>query len=229
MIIPKNAGIPKAERSAAIKQFWSVSIRYVLRYLATFPLGIMVALTAKPQQTHPQAKKVTSVHSKQYIDQGSSGKWEYWNSNVKWLQPWNNLEDGLLGEPSGKHSARMKGKERSFWGMYQWICRNAYNWGKRTNKDFFCLVDDCDIVWWGDEVVSDKVKGPDTWHLVKATDRKTGKVYYCFRSIKNNADGSIGAITFGFKIKPQHRGEDQDADDEDKAFTMRWQMGAKID
>jgi len=44
-------------------------------------------------------------HRQKYKDAGSSGHWDYWNvGGIFWL--WGNDEDGYLGEPSGKHSAR---------------------------------------------------------------------------------------------------------------------------
>ena len=222
--------VPETYRKEAREQWRSVGLRYfggmAMTYLGA---GLLVALTAKNQKIHPFNEPVKQTHSSKYIAEGSSGEWDYANSNVKWLQGWNNLEDGLNGEPSGKHSARCKGKERSWWNRLMWTFRNPYNWAKRTNPLYFCPVNDCDITYWGSDSITDKAPVVEGWYFVRAVHRTTGRVYYGYRAVKLNADGTVHQTTFGFKIKPEHANNVQDADDLDKAFTFRIQFSSNAD
>lgn len=225
-LIPKE--VPAKERRAAYIQFITVLVAYFPLYLFTYIAAAFIAAFPRKMISHPQGKALEEHHTQRYKEAGSSGYWEYVNSSLTWLRPWWNLEDGLLGEPSGKHSARVKGKERTWWSMYRWSIRNPFNWGKRTWPMFRCMVNECDVVYWGSYIVSDKREMSDRWQLVKATHRETGRVYYGFRSVTNRSDGLINTALFGFKIKPEHADIIQDRDDEDKAFTFRYQIGAKI-
>lgn len=54
-------------------------------WVLTYPVSIIIALTARKQTSHPFGKPLSSVHRDKYIEQGSSGHWEYWNSNIKML------------------------------------------------------------------------------------------------------------------------------------------------
>lgn len=191
--------------------------------------GLLVALTAKRQHVHPFGLATEGKHAADYIAAGSSGRWEYCNSPISWLQGWNNLEDGVNGEPSGKHSARCGGKEASWWSRFMWTCRNPYNVGKRTNPLYFCPVNDCILQWWGDEVITDKAPVIDGWHFVRAVHRVTGRVYYGYRSVRLRPDGKVRQVTLGFKIKPTHAEQVQDPDDADKAFTARIQFASQPD
>lgn len=204
-------------------QFLWVGFVYSFGLLTTFfPMGILVALTARKQATHPIPGHATSqAHDAKYVSEGASGFWEYWASPIKWLNLWNNYEDGTLGEPSGKTSARCKGAERTKWNQFLWICRNPFNTGKRTSSFFACFINDCVVTFWGDYNLSDKEGSLATgWHLVKAVHKKTGKVYYGFRLVKQWSSGKVFQVKAGFKIKPGHADEVQDVDDLDKAFTF---------
>lgn len=224
-----QGSIPKKEWRRAIVSWILVTIPYAFGWLLTFPMGLLVAYTARKQTEHPQGKNIQSFHSESYIADGSSGEWFYWNSTVKLCKWWNNYEDGVLGEPSGKHSARCDGKERSFINKYLWTIRNPFNWGKRTLPLFHCKVNDCDIEYWGDYEVTDKEVTDDAWHFCKATDRNSGRVYYWYRSVKSVSDTQVRQASIGFKIKPSHATEIQDSDDEDKAFTIRLPVKTTID
>ena len=247
-IIPNKGRPPTIYIIAALFQ-WTVTLcTYSIAVLLTyFPMGILVALTARPGPS-PFGEGPTE-HRQKYIEQGSSGMWDYWWSPVKWLLYWNNYEDGLLGEPSGKHSARVKGNEHTFWNMYRWICRNPFNWGKRNSDFFACFVNECKVEWWGTGDVSDKNPPVPGWYFVRATHKLTGKVYYGFRYLKQNSDTSglpkvvarfflglqsmfgskrklkdtVFNLVVGFKLKPSHAWTVQDEDDLDKAFTLRLQ------
>lgn len=195
--------------------------------LTYFPMGILVALTARPtvNYLHERSRR----HDADYMAQGSSGWWEYWASPIKWLDAWNNLEDGTLGEPSGKHSARVGGQERSWWNQYLWTCRNAFNKGKRRSQRYACLVNECAVEYWGNFSISDKVPPVAGWHFVIATHKETGRKYYGYRRVVLLENGKLNQTTLGFKIKPSHGITLQDADDLDKAFTFRKQFGSTPD
>lgn len=206
----------------AISQWCGVCTTYLFGWLLTFfPMGLIVAATSKKQKEHPQGKPLTATHSEHYKTEGSSGEWEYYNSNISFARPWNNYEDGTLGEPSGKNSARVRGKERSFWSQYKWTCRNPYNWEKRTNPRYHCMVDDCTIEYWGDFEITDKSKDGSGWQFVIATHITTGRKYYSYRKVKVVSDEKVRHTRIGFKIDPDHALMVQDADDKDKAFTIR--------
>ena len=229
-LLTKHEGnIPKKELAKAALNWAASGIPYFFGWLATYVMGFFVALTSTNQFVHPQGKKIFGKHSDKYIAEGSSGEWSYWNSPYKWCRWWNNYEDGTLGEPSGKHSARCAGKERSFWNQYLWTIRNPFNYAKRTIPLFHCKVNDCDIEYWGDFEISDKEVGQGGWHFCKATDRNTGKVYYWYRSVRNVGDNKVRVAAIGFKIKPEHALEVQDDDDKDKAFTIRLPVKTNID
>lgn len=194
---------------------------YAVFWLLNYPAALLVAATAKPQSTHPLGKAVTARHSARYINEGSSGWWEYWNSNIKWLRWFNNYEDGLLREPSGKNSAAVHGKERRFWSMVLWTWRNPFNWGKRTLPLFHCMINECKVSYIGHYVISDKVASQSGWYIVKARHRKTKRAYYSARWVKHYPGNKVRQMHVGFKIKPEHRDIMQNPDDADKAFTFR--------
>lgn len=194
---------------------------YSIGLALTFPAAFLVAATAKPQNTHPLGKAVTARHSARYINEGSSGWWEYWNSNIKWLRWFNNYEDGLLREPSGKNSAAVQGKERTFWNMVLWTWRNPFNWGKRTLPLFHCMINECKVSYIGHYVISDKVASQSGWYIVKAKHRQTKRTYYGARWVKHYPDDKVRQMYIGFKIKPEHGDIVQEPDDADKAFTFR--------
>lgn len=222
--------IPADIRREATFQFWKVGAVYFWLWLLTFfPCGILVALTSKKQDQHPFGEPTEAKHREKYVKEGSSGSWEYWNSSWSWLQDWNNLEDGTLGESSGKHSASCGGTERTLWQQYSWLCRNPYNWGKRTRPLFNCPVNECDIRYWGSQEITDKAPVISGWYFVQATHRKTGRVFYGYRSVRLNDDGTVRQVNLGYKLKPGHAGTVQDPDDADKAFTIRIQFASQAD
>ncbi len=218
--------VPTKDKIKAVFQ-WSgllaVGLPVMFLGLVLVPLNI---LTSKRRMNdfgeHDQE------HSAKYKGRGSSGRWEYRSSTVPILRLYSNYEDGSLGEPSGKWSATCGGDERSFWSQYKWLAlRNPINMLKRTNPFFHCRVDDCSITWWGDRDVDDKGFNWG-WHLVRATHRETGKQYYGYRKTASLGDGKCRQHRYGFKIKPSHASEVQDADDKDKAFTFRYQHRSDI-
>lgn len=212
---------------AIVKNLWTlfcISLGVVL----TLPLSPIIALTSKKYGVHPMGKPVEETHLDRYVSAGSSGKWEYQNSSINLFKWWNNYEDGLLGEPSGKHSARVEGKERSFFSKVRWLIRNPFNQGKRTIPLFHCLVNECDVSFKGKYFVHDKDPEMGGWNFVKAVHRKTGKSYYGFRWVKHYPDGGVRNFYFGYKLKPEHRDTWQDVDDQDKAFTIRYPFKTKL-
>ena len=225
-LLPKE--IPVKERIAAAWNWTKVAFFYIPPMLATYIIIPFVIWTGK-RSTNDFGES-EQEHTDRYKAEGSSGKWYYVATDVKFLDPWNNWEDGLLGEPSGKHSARENGKEDTFMAKYRWSIRNPFNKGKRTNRNFACYVNDCDIEWSGQENISDKTNDLSSkgWQFVKATDRTNGKVYYGYRSVKLLDDEHVRQFRLGFKIKPGHAGTIQDSDDLDKAYTLRLQFKSSI-
>lgn len=211
-----------------IKDIPLAIFKWLLVLLCALPLWVLtfiaapfIALTAKKQTEHQFNKPLTAEHSEKYKAQGSSGYWEYWNSNVKLLRWFNNLEDGVLGEPSGKFSSSVKGKERRFLSIIRWTLRNPYNFAKRTLPLFSCKVNECNIQYVGDYQISDKEPDLGGWYFVKATHRKTKRTYFYFRWVKHLEDGYVRQASIGFKLKPEHADIFQDLDDADKSFTLR--------
>ncbi len=237
-------------RQAAIQWLLIGSIMGTAWLLTYFPMGLLVAYFSRPM-TNRYGENV-AIHSEKYISQGSSGKWIYEATDMPVIRLWDNLEDGQRGEPSGKWSASCGGKEATFWNKYRWALRNPFNRAKRESRLLACFVNDCAVQFWGDEKISDK-NGKGGTHFVRATDRTTGRVYYGYRNVfywdgtkalkvvkaiasrlpwlKNRLDwfdNRVYAATFGYKIKPEHAKEVQDADDLDKAFTFRIQPFSKV-
>ena len=194
-------------------------------------LGLLVVpfsiLTSKRQSNF--VGELEQAHSARYQSEGSSGWWEYRASDIPFLRWFSNYEDGDLGEPSGKYSASRGGDERSFASRYNWLAlRNPVNMLKRTHPFFHCLVDECAIKYWGDYTVDDKGFNWG-WQFVKATSLKTGKAYYGYRYTKPLETGYCRQYRLGFKVKPSHAKETQDADERDKAFTLRAQFKSEVD
>lgn len=210
-------------------EWLSILSTYSVGWALTYIIGIGVALTSRPMKVHPQGKPLNSFHSVKYYSEGSSGSWGYWNSPYKIFKPWNNYEDGTLGEPSGKHSARVQGKERSKWSQYLWTIRNPFNWTKRSNPKYHCLVDNCTLEYYGKYELSDKRVDQQGWQFVIATDKSTGRKYHAYRKIKILGDGFVRQTRIGMKISPSHGNKIQDEDDKDKAFTLRLPVKTKVD
>lgn len=153
----------------------------VLYLLTWFPMGPIAVYLSKPM-TNRYGER-TAKHSQKYIDQGSSGWWEYWGTTIPFVRWFSSLEDSLWGESSGKWSATVKGKESTFWNKYAWVRRNPFNYIKRTNKFFACFINDCDVSYYGDYMITDKNLSDHGAHFVIAKDKLTGKTYYGFRHI----------------------------------------------
>jgi hypothetical protein len=218
---------PLKYKVKAMSQWISVISVMLFAVIAGLFMCLLACATYKKMKN--AFGEIEQEHSEKYKALGSSGKWEYWASNIPFIRLWSNYEDGDLGEPSGKQSVRCKGKERTFWNRYKWnALRNPFNMGKRTIPFFHCLVDDCDIEWYGDKYVSDKNVDTSGWQFVIATHRKTGKKYYGYYEVKVLDDNHVSVKKYGFKIKPSHADEVQDADDKDKAFTFRWQPRSEV-
>jgi uncharacterized integral membrane protein len=219
--------IPLKYRINATFQWVAVLGVLLIAYGAGLFMAFLAVFTAKKMKN--AFGEIEQEHSEEYKAQGSSHLWEYWASPIPFIRWWSNYEDGDLGEPSGKQSARCKGEERGFWNRYHWnAVRNPFNMGKRTLPFFHCIIEECKINAWGDKVVTDKYKGGGGWQFTKATHLKTGKVYYGYYSVKQLPTGKVRVHKFGFKIKPSHAGIIQDADDKDKAFTYRYQHASEI-
>lgn len=205
--------------------FWLVKLPLAIVGLFVVPVGLLFVQKGRPNKFG----ETSQCHKGKYIEKGASGHWDYW-SLPGWLWLWSNDEDGLLGEPSGKHSARVGGKERSFWGMYQWAAiRNPVN-NLRYTRLMSCRVEDCDIEWKGvgDSynaegalLLNDNDPLLEGWYFVRATHRETGRKYYNYRRVKRLKSGKILHIRCGFKVKPVHVGAVFDEDDKDKGFTYR--------
>ena len=222
---------------------------------------IIVALKIKYQMfcrqapNNPFGESIVE-HSDHYMDAGSSGFWEFWSVNPSWhngnflqffIWLFGNDEDGFLGEPNGKHSARRNGKERSFLSMWLWCLRNPFNNAKRYWSLMRCEVDFCHIRWGGDGeardtygnvLLNDDDPLKTGWYFVEATDKRTGKKYYGFREVrhigwhkieKNQTQKmkKVKHFIFGFKVKPKHAYEKQNEDDQVKGFTFRLTWWAK--
>lgn len=219
--------------------------------LSVFPMGILVALVTK-RMTNVFGE-TSMPHKQKYIDKGSSGTWFYTGTNIPIIKWWGNLEDGQMGEDSGRWSASRKGKEDTFISKYLWAIRNPFNYFKRTSRFMSCYIDDCTIRYYGLESVSDKdPNGPEGGYLCIAKDSKTKRVFHGMRYIKywdrcesfvkltefvrylglkklsKWMKGRCLNVSFGFKIKPSHAYIFQDIDDKDKASTMRVQFFSKI-
>lgn len=211
---------PAKEVLRAVVQWAGVGIPYFAGVaLAYFPMSQLVGRYAKPM-TSPLGEWPTK-HEDQYIEAGSSGNWEYWGVSQKWLKPWSCWEDGELGEPSGRWSSLVKGKERTPKAIAKWARRNPFNWAKRTSKFFACRPNDCFITWWGTGDVSNRGVVTPGWYFIKAVDKKTGSKYYGFRLVHKWSDKASLNSVLGYKLKPSHATEIQGNGDEDKAITFR--------
>ena len=121
--------------------------------------------------------------------------------------------------------------------MYQWSLRNNINNLKRSDE-YACPINECDIEWIGEGEHRDKhgnvlVNDNDNpfmegWYFVKATHKETGKVYYGYRLVSDNGDGTCDHWRYGVKIKPEHAFEIMDADDYWKGVSFRRNKRARI-
>lgn len=73
----KGYSVPKKEVAKAVLNWVKTIIPYSIGWILTFPMGILVAITSKKQTFHPQGEPVTDTHRDKYIQEGSSGSWEY--------------------------------------------------------------------------------------------------------------------------------------------------------
>lgn len=241
---PKGT-MKKMPRSMWIKAYfkWSlVLICYTPAWLLSFfPMGFIVPLVVRPMTNVFGMKEME--HSDKYKEGKSSGNWKYYGTNIPFIKLWSNLEDGAHGEPSGRWSSLVKGKEKTFWNRYRWVIRNPFNYGKRTMPLFACMVNDCDIKYWGDYYVGDRGTFTTGSHFCIAKHKKTKRTYYGYRALFTWEDyfssrgkktpkflrGKFCNVSLGFKIKPSHADNIQVPDDRDKAFTFRIQFARKLE
>ena len=213
--------IKKRDYVRFVFQSLSVTILISFGVVLSILLSPITSLATRKQTKHPLGKPVKELHKDKYIQQGSSGVWDYEVPDNKLLRLFSNYEDGALGEPSGKFSSSVNGKERKLINKIRWIIRNPFNYAKRTIPLFHCKVNDCKVDYVGNKYVSDKNPSEAGWYFVKAVHDKTKKKYYCFKWVKHYPDNKVRQLLIGFKIKPEHGWTVQDLDDEDKAFTIR--------
>lgn len=209
----------------------TVKLSIALAGLVIVPIGL---LKTRYPTTHPFRDYVRREHEQRYIDEGSSGEWVYERLPDWWImRPFDNINYGLRGEHNGRFSALHNGKEdRWYIKFIQAAVRNPAN-GLRYMEPFSCQVDDCDIVWWGDEgPLEIQPKLVEGWNFVKGTDRDSGRRYYSFQLIKGYGKKKDRAfrIRIGFKVEPSHlkRG-DLPPRKERATFTFRLNPMKKVD
>lgn len=219
----------------------------------TYVLSPFIILTSK-NLNQPHGKPSPQKHSDKYLMRGSSGTWYYRMSTNRFLKQFGNYEDGLYGEPSGKWSASINGKEKSFIGQLLWLYRNPFNYAKRNSKVLACFVNDCTVAHLGSGDLNDKTLDKvGSYRVVGRPHRRKGLMwanYYGYRKVMYWDDSTtykyitgflvkylgfkedffknrVYNLTLGFKIKPSHAWSIQDNDDLDKAFTFRVQLTKK--
>lgn len=160
------------------------------------------------------------THRQKYIDQGSSGEWRFMNPTNKLFWFWGNDEDGYWGEPTGKWSASVKGKESSLWNMYIWAAiRNPANNFSRFWGPFSCPASECSFTYKGDYDLNDNAPISEGWNQVTAIHKKTGKKYHAFRLVKKwPGINKCLHIRLGFKLRPSYI---TNTPDEPKGWTFR--------
>lgn len=243
--------IDTKDKIKALIQWITVLPLFGLGIIGTFLLGWLVILTAKRQPENPFGLLSPQFHRDKYLRLKSSGTWYYFMTTVPILKWFGNFEDGLYGEPSGKNSAYCKGREKTFLNMYSWLMRNPFNYAKRNTPMLACFVNECTIVYRGDETLNDKKPDGAGRHWVIATHNSPKwwhwKKYYSFRQVIMLDDSPkfvkfykllsklpylkesyftdvVVNISLGYKLKPEHGEVVQVEDDRDKAFTFRVQV-----
>lgn len=179
----------------------------VVTTVVGLPIIALALYDIRKPKTHPFYDYTNIAHRVDYTIEGASGRWEYWQL-PNWggvTKPYQNLNYGLLGEPSGRWSAMCDGNERSYLNMFeQCALRNPSN-GLRYMDRFSCQVDNCDIAYKGDEgPLEDGVYG---WNFVKARDKDSGRHFYSVRFVKKISKTKVFRFRLGFKIEPSHIGE----------------------
>lgn len=236
---PLGNKIPFTTWLVVLLKWAFILICYVPMWLLNFPMSLIVAAVVKPM-TNVFGESERD-HSQKYIDKGSSGRWVYYGTNLPIIKLWSNLEDGI-GEPSGRWSSLVKGKELKYWNKVKWFIRNPFNYGKRMLPIFACMVNDCDVSYYGNYEVSDRGTFSTGRYLAKAKHKKTGRTYYGYRAIFLWEDffkklkmktpkffkDTLQNLSLGFKVKPSHGDVIQVEDDRDKAFTFRIQFTREI-
>lgn len=200
--------------------------------LIGLPIIAAGLLRTETPDTHPFYNYIARMHDPRYVSEGSSGSWNYVKlPSWKIMKPFDNLNYGLLGEPSGRWSAKRGGDERSYRSMFrQAAIRNPAN-GFRYMDAFSCQVDNCDIVYKGDPGPLDiqPVLKPG-WNFVKAQDRDTGKVYYSFQYVRAMGKRHGFRIRLGFKVEPSHMNKGDIPEAKERAtFTTRFNVWKPID
>lgn len=209
----------------------SAKLACSLAGLVIVPIGL--TKTRYPDK-HPFRDYVQRSHDQKYMVEGSSGNWIYERlPDWKIMRPFDNLNYGLRGEHNGRWSALVNGKEGKTWYKFrQAAIRNPSN-GMRYMDAFSCQVDNCDIVWWGDEGPLDiQPKLHEGWNFVKGVNRDTGKKYYSFQLVKGWGKKKTHAfrIRIGFKVEPSHIGRgDLPPRKERATFTFRLNPYKSVD
>ena len=215
--------LPMAIIGWLIQSFIQLTAKLVVALLGLIIVPIGLLKTRFPS-THPFRDYVEIDHTQKYIDRGSSGHWVYERlPDWKIMKPFDNLNYGLRGEHTGRFSALHDGKESTFRVKFiQAALRNPAN-GLRYTDFFSCQVDNCDIVWWGDEGPLDiQPELKPGWNFVKGTDRDTGRNYYGFKVVKGIGSSHAFQFRCGFKVEPSHIGRgDLPPRKERATFTFR--------
>lgn len=203
----------------AIRAFKQWVAQYVVRMLMVF-VGLVacaIGCTRIVYSVNPYGLR-DAIHDAKYIAAGSSGSWLYATFRDAVLLPWSNYEDGLRGEPSGKWSARRKGKEATWLSMWFWSAvRNPVNYASRVWAFFAVhLADVASIDYWGDYIIDKHSSKWIQWHMVRTTTLD-GRRYYGFRMKVRYLPW---LFLVGSKVKPIHRHGD-DLDDQRKGCTFR--------
>lgn len=196
--------------------------------LIGLPVVAVGLFFTKTPSTHPFYPKVAYPHAPVYIKEGSSGEWTY-EKLPDWgiMKPYDNLNYGLLGETSGRWSAKREGKEHSYLSRFrQAAIRNPCN-GFRYMEAFSAQADNLDIEYTGDygplDIQPVLVPGRN---FVKGTDRDTGKTYYAFQYVRAVGKTRGFRIRIGFKIEPSNI-EKGDLPERKERVTFTTRFGVK--
>ena len=175
---------------------------------------------------HNRWGEPATPHDPKYIDQGASGMWTPSRLKWKWVNDiWGNPTDGCYGQDNGLYSMIVKGKERTWLGIYRWLAfHNPANAFGLTSPLMTCHVPSCEITHKGNYFLSDRNPVKEGWFFVTATHRKTGKKYRGFRLVHQWSNGKVLNVSLGNKLKPEHEHEAFEPRKEYKAPTFRVQI-----
>jgi len=193
--------------------FFLVQLAGIVLGLIVVPLGLIF-------------RKKDSSTEKPFTTFNTHRNWVY-EDLPKWLEPWQNIEDGLRGDHRGWWDANSFGEDSSKpFNMFWWSAiRNPFNYFKR-------FVIGCDVRDYtftklaGQEYVRDDLVNTG-WQFLKATPtKKSGKWFprYMFYLVKQYGISERAlVIQIGNKIKLEHNGV-VEADEYDywKGFTAEF-------